>query len=346
MGDVTVILPPAAGAGAGGTPLQVALQTTPAPQLRALLPAPGGAGGGVPASVSAVARTLLPPAGGAAGGPAPLILFGLPAPPAQPLPAWARDVEGWAIARELQVHAQSLWQYGELAYFALMWHTMDLVGGLVQRCYRCWQGDNDDPSVQGAEQAIAAAYGQGNQYDCPVCYNTTYALPEGSSELPGVRALIIRPALFDDYDRDTRRQQRGVFNTAGLNIESTPDFRVRTNDYVFRADGTRYQLKVPRRITLRTGFAHPWQGTAAITYNFAQATLEDPLTVAYKIPPEPGALAQVMTYILGIYTRVPVNYDWAEVVNGPLIPLEAPDPAASGAPQPPVVFPLPGLGVP
>jgi hypothetical protein len=336
---MTAVLPPPAGGGAGALPLQVILQTSPSPALMVRLPPASGTGAPAPPQLIAAAWTPLPPAGGGAGPAAPLVLFALPQPPSQPLPAWQRDVEGFAIARELQIHVQALWQYGELAYFVLLWHVMDFVGGLVPRCYRCWRGD-PDASLQAAEQAIAAAYGQGNQYACPVCYNTTFALPEGSSELPGVRALIIRPALFDDYDRDTRRQPRGVFNTASVNIESTPDFRVRTNDFVFRADGSRYQLKVPQRVTLRTGFAHPWQGAAAITYNLAQATLEDPLTIAYQIPPPPQVLAQVLTQILGTYTRVPVDYGWAEVVNGPLIPLEAPDPAASGAPQPPVTFPL------
>jgi len=344
MGDVAVILPPAGGGGGSGTPLQVILQTNPGPHVRAILRTPGGAGGAAPAQVIGSTWTPLPPAGAAAGPPQPLVLFGLPAPPSQPLPAWAKDVEGWAVSRELQVHAQALWQYGELAYFALLWNIMDYQFGLVPRCWRCWQQQASDPFAQAAETAIAGAYGQGNQYACPACYNTTFALPQGSSPLPGLRALIIRPALFDDYDRDTRRQPRGVFNTAALGIESTPDFRTRTNDYVIRADGSRYQLKVPRRITLRTGFTHPWQGTAAITYNFAQAQLEDPLSVAYQIPPPPDQLPRVMSQILGIYTRVPVNYDWAEVVNGPLIPGEAPFPAASGGPQPPVTFPLPGMG--
>ena len=278
----------------------------------------------------------LPPAGGAAGVVPPLILFGLPPPAAQPQPTWQRDVEGWAIARELQVHAQALWQYGELVFFALLWSITDFEAGLVTRCFRCWDGSRNAPAMVAPEQQIAAAYGQGNQYACPVCYNSTFALPEQMSAVPGLRALIVRPAIFDDFDRSQSRQAKGIFNMAGLNIESTPDFRVRNGDYVFRADNTRFQLKVPHRITLRTGFAHPWQSAAAITYNFAQAALEDPLTVAYQIPPPPSSLAS----ILGTYTRIPVVYNWAEVINGPLIPAEEPPPAASGEPQSDVTFPL------
>jgi hypothetical protein len=298
--------------------------------------------GGAPAPMLAGAGLQVPlPLAGAGAAPAwPLVLFALPPPPAQPLPAWQRDIEGWAVARELQVHAQALWQYGELAYFALMWNVLDFELGLVLRCWRCWDGVRSAP-VAEAEQQIAAAYGQGNQYACPVCFNSTFALPEGMSALPGVRALIVRPALFNDYDRAQVSQPRGIFNSSSMDVESTPDFRVRNGDYLFRADNSRWQLKVPGRISLQTGFAHPYQASSAITYNLSRAGLEDPLTVAYRIPPPPEALAK----ILGTYTRVPASYGWAEVINGPLIPGEEPTPASRGEPQPPAVFPLPtGIG--
>jgi hypothetical protein len=260
----------------------------------------------------------------------------LPPPPSQPQPTWARDIEGWAVARELQVHAQALWQYGEMAIFALMWHVLDFELGLVGRCYRCWRGDPDPYRAQAPEQAIAAAYGQGNQYACPVCYNTTFALPQGSSDVPGVRALICRPALFNDYDREQSRNARGVFNNSTMDLESTPDFRVRNGDYCLRADNSRWQLNVPRRVSVQTGFSHPWQATSAITYNLAAASLEDPLTTAYQIPPAPELLAK----ILGTYTRIPADYSWTEVINGPLIPGEDPAPSSAGAPQGAITFPL------
>jgi hypothetical protein len=339
---VTAYLLPMAGGGGAPPPLNAALASAPAGLRVSLAPAGGGAAA-QPLATSAGTRALLPPAGAGAGLISPLVLFALPPPPAQPLPAWQRDIEGWAIARELQVHAQALWQYGELAYFALMWHVLDFELGLVMRCYRCWDAQLNAPVMVGPEQQIAAAYGQGNQYACPVCFNTTFALPEGMSALPGVRALLVRPALFSDYDRAQASQPRGVFNSSQMDVESTPDFRVRNGDFIFRADNSRWQLKVPKRISLQTGFSYPYQATAAITYNFASAGLEDPGTIAYQIPPPAAALAQ----ILGTYTRVPVNYGWAEVINGPLIPGEEPTPASSGSPQPPVIFPLPtGIGEP
>ena len=262
----------------------------------------------------------------------------IPPPPAQPLTAWQKDVEGWAIARERQVHAQALYLYGELTFFALLWHIQDFQAGLVPRCYRCWQGTNDTTELQDPEQQIAAAYGQGNQYACPVCYNTTFALAEGTSAIPGLRALIVRPAIFTEFDKGQSRQAKGVFVTAGMHIESTPDFRVRNGDYAFRSDDTRFELRVPERTTLRTGFATPWQATAAITYNLMRANAADPLTTAYLVPPTGEQLLQ----ILGTYTRIPVDYSWTEIVNADLIPEETPPPAASGAPQGPITFPIAG----
>jgi hypothetical protein len=332
------MLPPAAAAGSL-LPLAWIVGTAPGPAVQVKLTPAGGGGAMASLQAPVLPVTFLAGAGGGGALLPPLVIFALPAPPQQPLGAWQKDVEGWAIAREQQVHVQALWQYGELAMFALMWTTLDFRAGFVQRCYRCWQGTLD-ASAQSAEAAIAAAYGQGNQYDCPVCYNTTFALPEGSTALPGIRALIIRPAMFTEFDKAQQFQARGVMQSAAIDVESTPDFRVRNGDYLFRSDGTRYRLRTPRRMTLRTGFATPWQNSAAITYNLAQAALEDPASVAYAIPPEMSRLAA----ILGTYTRVPVAYGWAETVNGPLIPEEAPPPAASGSPQGPVTFPLPPEG--
>jgi hypothetical protein len=184
------------------------------------------------------------------------------------------------------------------------------------------------------EAQISAAYGQGNQYRCPLCYGTQL-IAAAPVQLPGVRALLVRPAILTDTDQNQQRTAKGVVKTGTVNIQATPDFRVNTLDYCFRSDGRRYQLKVPARTTLRTGFASPWQQAAAIDYNLSSATLEDQkASVAYIIPPLQAQLAQV----LGTYTRIPADYAWIEQVNGPLIPGEVPPPAASGSYQPPVTL--------
>jgi hypothetical protein len=257
-------------------------------------------------------------------------------------PAWQRDVQRFAVVQERQRHAQALWQYGELVVFALMWRPEDITAGRARRCTRCYAPSSALASLPpdtapplgwptaATEAQISAAYGQGNQFRCTLCYGTQ-VIAAGGAKVPGVRALLVRPAILTDTDQNQQRSAKGTVNTGQVAVQSTPDFRVSTLDYFFRSDGRRYQLAVPARTTLRTGFGSPWQAPAAISYNLASAALEDPrASVAYVIPP-PG---REVERVLGTYTRVPADYAWFEQVNGPLIPGEDPPPAASGLPQP------------
>lgn len=251
----------------------------------------------------------------------------------RPLRTWQRDVQKFAISQERERHVQALWQYGELVVFALMWTTLDLAAGLAQRCTRC----NVNVGATSPEQSIAAAYGQGSQFRCPLCYGSQLIAAGTVAQHPGLRAVIVRPAVITDIDKAQEFTARGVMNTGQVSTESTPDFRVRNGDYMFRQDSTRYRLRVPRRVTLRTGFASPYQQVTTINYTHASAGLEDPTSVAYTIPPDATALASW----LGTYTRVPVSYAGLEIINGPLIPEEEPPPAATASLQPNVTFPLP-----
>jgi hypothetical protein len=266
-----------------------------------------------------------------------------PYPPGTQQPAWQRDIQRFAIVQERQRHAQALWQYGELVMFALLWRPEDIPAGLAKRCTRCYtpgQVINDLPPetppplgwpTAATEAQISAAYGQGSQFRCLLCFGTQ-VIAAGEVKVPGVRALIVRPAILTDTDQNQQRTARGVVSTGSVQVQSTPDFRVSTLDYLFRTDGRRYQLSVPARTTLRTGFGSPWQASAGISYNISNASLEDPdASVAYAIAPLAADLAQV----LGTYTRIPADYAWIEQVNGPLIPGEDPPPAASGLYQPP-----------
>jgi hypothetical protein len=275
----------------------------------------------------------------------------LPPAPARVQPTWQRDVQHYAIEQERQRHAQALWQYGELAMFCLLWRPKDIGAGLAQRCTRCYNPKSVIPITPpqpdygaAVEAQISAAYGQSQQYRCPLCYGTQIIAAQ-PAEVPGVRALIVRPAILTDTDQNQQRTAKGVVNPGTVNIQTVPDFRAHTYDYMFRSDGRRYQLSAPGRTTLRTGFATPWQQTAGIDYNLLRASLEDlNASVAYVIPPAPDLLAQA----LGTYTRIPIGYAWIEQINGPLIPEEFPPPAASGDYQPPVTLPggLPALRQP
>lgn len=220
-----------------------------------------------------------------------------------PQPYAVRRRQDHAVATERQRNLQALYQIGEWCFFALMWHLEDFQASLVGRCTLCYVGD---PS--------ADAYGQPSRNDCPDCYGTTF---EG-----GYKALIIRPAIFGDTDESESRTNRGVARGGDIACESTPDFRVRSGDYVFRSSGERYYLRVPDRITGRTGFGPPYQSSTAIGYNHAQASDEDPSSPAYLIPPSAANLAAILTAPLApaAFTGVPPDLAAFEVIRAPLIP--------------------------
>lgn len=216
------------------------------------------------------------------------------------MPYYVREVQPWAIEQERRRHNEALWYVGENTMFCLMWHLEDFQAGLVGRCPTCYE----------SQGIVADVYGQSDEYKCPDCFGTTF---EG-----GFKAIIIRPAIFSDADEGETKSARGVIHPNDLTIESTPDFRVRTGDYCFRINGERYFLRVPERITLRTGFTHPLQAETAIGYNHANAAVEDPSSVAYTIPPSQDEV----TAILALRTRIPKDWGSYEVIRAPLIPGE------------------------
>lgn len=214
-------------------------------------------------------------------------------------PYYVREPQRWAVDQERQRHLQALYTIGEWTMFCLMWHLDDYEKGLVARCPECFTASR-----------YAAAYKQPDKNKCPNCYGTTF---EG-----GFRAIIVRPAIFSDSDENQQYQQRGVVAQDQLDMESTPDFRVRTGDYCFRSTGHRFYLRVPKRVTLRTGFATPYQRSMAIGYNHARASLEDHNTVSYMIPPVEEDLIQ----ILNVSAPAPLSFAQYEILRAPLIPVD------------------------
>lgn len=216
------------------------------------------------------------------------------------LPYYIRETQPWAVEQERRRHNQALWYVGETTMFALMWHLEDFQAGLVGRCPTCYESQGQ----------IADVYGQPNESRCPDCFGTTF---EG-----GFKALIIRPAIYSDSDEGETRHARGVVHPNDLTIESTPDFRIRTGDYALRVSGDRYYLRVPERITLRTGFGHATQTETAIGYNHANAAVEDRNSVAYLIPPPGDELISILTRA----SRIPRDWGTFEVIRAPLIPAD------------------------
>lgn len=214
---------------------------------------------------------------------------------------YVRDPQRWAVDQEHYRHNQAIWMMGEYVMYALMWHIEDFNAGLVDRCHRC-------TTQLGSK--VFEAYGQSDRYDCPDCYGTTFER--------GIRCLIVRPAIMEDTDEGETHDRRGIpLGNTQLNVETTTDFRVRTLDYLFRQDGSRWQLRVPKRVTVRTGFEHPYQAQAAISYNNLTCAALDPADVAYKVGPYSDADLKT---ILSGRTISPADFTQYEILNGPLIP--------------------------
>lgn len=215
-------------------------------------------------------------------------------------PFYIRERQDWAIEQEQYRHDQALYSIGEPAVFVLMWTLSDFQHGYTTRCSRCYSQNPD------LNERVASVYNQPSVAKCPWCYGTTF---EG-----GIRARIVRPALFTDSDDDQKKDKRGVTNPQTVNVESTNDFRYRSGDFVFRADGSRWQLGAPRRVQVRTGFEHPNQAAASMGYTQGQASLEDATSVAYIIPPSGDDLANIL-YPESREPRIKLDF-----INGPLIP--------------------------
>lgn len=215
-------------------------------------------------------------------------------------PYYVRQRQDWAVEQERMRHNQALYTIGEWCVFVLMWHITDFEKGLVNRCPTCWQQYG----------RVAEVYAQPAQNKCGDCFGTSF---EG-----GYKAIIVRPAIFTDADDTEAFQQKGVVHTRELTVESTPDFRIQNGDYVFRVDNARFRLRTPSRVTLRSGFGHPWQNQTGLTYNHSRAGLEDPSAVAYTIPPQ----AESLRGLLNISPESPADFSNFEVIRAPLIPAD------------------------
>ena len=195
-------------------------------------------------------------------------------------PYYVRQTQHWAVEQERQRHTQAIYQIGEPVLFVLMWKVEDYEAGLITKCPRCAERSDS------IDARVAAVYKQPQTAKCPYCFGTTF--------YGGVRAKIRRPAIITDADEDERKSSRGVTHSEQTMVQTTDDFRARTGDYVFRLDGSRWQLGHPERVMLRTGFQHPSQAADSIGYARIPASREDKSSVAFEIPPNKTELRQFL----------------------------------------------------
>lgn len=226
-----------------------------------------------------------------------------PVPSVTATPYYLRHHQDWAIEQERMRHAQAVYWVGEWAVWFLMWHVVDFEAGLVGRCTTC-RG-----SSGGLDDRIGAVYNQPTKNKCPNCFGTNF---EG-----GYRARIVRPTIFSDTDESERLDRRGSVHPDDVTIESIWDFRVLGGDYVVRSDNSRWQLRTPQRVTVRTGFEHPDQVDNSISYGSIRAGFEEAGTVAYMLPPADSATIRTT---LSVPMRHPQDFGAFEDIRGPLIP--------------------------
>lgn len=181
----------------------------------------------------------------------------------------------WASDWVTNNHMEALWLYGEPCLFTLMWRAIDYEAGLVGRCSYCYV---DDRGAKAFDQPPS-------KKGCLYCYGTTF---EG-----GFRAQVIRPTLFSDRNTDTSDTPEGTTVRDSLQVETTPDFAFLRGDYIFRADGSRYQGEEKGEGIIRTGYGLPemqnsFRGTIPVS------RLEDPTSVAFIIPPSPEQVRRTL----------------------------------------------------
>jgi hypothetical protein len=228
------------------------------------------------------------------------------APPPAATPAapqsWLGRAENWAERQVRDSHVEAMNLMGEYALFTLMWHAKDFAAGLVAVCPTC--------TMTGTVLDRASkAYQQPTRELCPDCFGTHF---EG-----GFRAQIIRPCLWTDHNTDTRNTPRGEVSTDSMVVETTEDFEFRSGDYIFRANGDRYQGQELSGAWIRTGFSVP-DFERSVAGQISQAKLEDPASVAFIIPPTADRLDQVLT--VPVNTHFPLDFSANEVIRGPLLP--------------------------
>lgn len=225
-----------------------------------------------------------------------------PSPSAQPSGQWITERETWAQQQVRDSHVQALNEMGEYAVFTLLWWAKDHDAGLVALCPTCTLSD----AVLGR---MSAAYEQPTREKCPDCYGTHF---QG-----GIRAQIVRPSLWTDSNTDTQRTPRGEVSSDAMVIETTEDFTFRHGDYIFRADGSRYQGEEINSTWIRSGFDVP-DRLKSVAGQIDQARLEDPSSVAYMIPPSADRLSEILR--VSTATHFPPDFGDVEIRNGPLIP--------------------------
>lgn len=225
------------------------------------------------------------------------------------------DTQPHAVDNMQSWHDDALYALGEYSMFVLLWRISDHKAGLVDRCPVCYD----------AYQPYADVYKQPFEHHCSSCFGTTF---EG-----GYKAKIVRPSLWDFGEEADGESRRGELTTATTAIQTTSDFRMRTGDWVIRADATRWQVATLSANHLRTGFSYPEKEQSVVGFNYGNVIREDESANAYLVPPTDPAEVAAILDVRG--ARTPQDFAIYEDIRVPLTPNPLP-PLGSPLPPPPV----------
>jgi hypothetical protein len=191
-------------------------------------------------------------------------------------PYLASQHQPWSANLLESQHQEALYAFGELVLFTLMWRPADFEEGRVNHCPVCYAGN---------DSRYAKAFDQPTKRECEACFGTTF---EG-----GFRAQVVRPVLLADRNVETTEVQRGVVSNDTIRFETTGDFTLRKDDYLFRADNSRFQVEERNEDVMRDGFGSPPAPDSMA--GSSTAHMEEITTVAFKISPTtPAALRSLL----------------------------------------------------
>lgn len=206
--------------------------------------------------------------------------------------------QGWAVTNMRDSHNDSLYRFGEYAIFVMLWDIRDHNAGLVDRCPECYGGS-----------PYSEVYKQSNEHNCEACLGTTF---EG-----GYKAKIVRPSLWDFGEEAEQEQRRGIALPQSAGIQSTSDFRMKTGDFIIRADNTRWVIESTSANHLRTGFGFPQKSETVLGFNWGQCRKEDTSSVVYTI--DPRLTDEVRALLDPVDPRFPVDFGAFEEIRAPLV---------------------------
>jgi hypothetical protein len=214
------------------------------------------------------------------------------------------------IVQERQRHNEAVYALGEHSFHVLLWHIEDYEAGACQRCPYCSQpGD----SIQNA---VFSAYKQPILNKCPQCYGTTY-FKTNAAAFGGLKARIVRPCIWDTADVEHKMDQRGEVASSTSTLQSTSDFRMRSGDFVFRADGTRWRVQEIKTDFIVSGMQASDDLRTMIGYSYPGCKQEAETSVAFTIPPDKATVQSLLD--ISLVPNYPIDFSSHEIINGALI---------------------------